>query len=107
MVGDRAYFVALPETSGKESISAVVYIHGWGGSGAGALRNAGMVSALLERGFAVIAPDGVPREGRRGRSWRFHPVTGQQEAEPRHCLLLLGPHWLKRVCRREICPGGI
>ena len=81
MVGDRAYFVALPETSGKESISAVVYIHGWGGSGAGALRNAGMVSAFLERGFAVIAPDGVPREGRRGRSWRFHPVTGQQEAE--------------------------
>ena len=81
MVGDRAYFAALPEPSGSDPVPAVVYIHGWGGSGAGALRNSGMVSAFLDRGYAVIAPDGVPREGRPGRSWRFHPVTGQQEAE--------------------------
>lgn len=81
MVGERAYFVALPETSSNKPTSAVVYIHGWGGSGAGALKNAGMVSAFLDRGYAVIAPDGVPREGRRGRSWRFHPSNEGQEDE--------------------------
>ena len=34
----------------------------------------GMVDTALERGYAVIAPDGVPREGRDGRSWNFHPL---------------------------------
>ena len=38
-------------------------------------------TAFLDRGYAVIAPDGVPRQGRNGRSWRFHPNTGQQEDE--------------------------
>ncbi|WP_247743989.1 alpha/beta fold hydrolase [Shimia sp. R9_3] len=79
-VGERAYYVALPEGQ-EQPAPAVVYIHGWGGSGKGALRNGGMVSAFLERGYAVIAPDGVPREGRSGRSWGFHPNSGRQLEE--------------------------
>jgi polyhydroxybutyrate depolymerase len=33
----------------------------------------GMIKALNARGYAVIAPDGTPREGRSGRGWSFHP----------------------------------
>lgn len=74
-VDGRDYYIALPDTPPE---GAVVYLHGWGGSGAGALRVSRMVDGYLDRGFAVIAPDGVPRAGRSGRSWRFHPSTGQQ-----------------------------
>ena len=81
MVGERAYFIAIPEGGTDGPTPAVVYIHGWGGSGAGALRNSGMTRSFNERGYAVIAPDGVPREGRSGRSWRFHPRSedGQRQ----------------------------
>ncbi|MBT0958360.1 alpha/beta fold hydrolase [Alphaproteobacteria bacterium KMM 3653] len=79
-VGDRAYYVAAPE-GGTQDGPAVVYIHGFGGSGAGALRNSGMVNDFLARGYTVIAPDGVVREGRNGRSWRFHPASGGQADE--------------------------
>ena len=64
-----AYHVVLAETPGP----AVVFLHGFGGSGAGSLRNTGMVDALVARGYAVIAPDGQPRAGRDGLSWDFHP----------------------------------
>lgn len=50
---------------------AVVFLHGWGGTGNGTMSNRGMVEALLARGYAVIAPDGQPREGRDGRGWGF------------------------------------
>ncbi|MCU0853366.1 MAG: prolyl oligopeptidase family serine peptidase [Rhodobacteraceae bacterium] len=79
--GDRAdactlpggsYHIVLPET-GPAAPPAVVFLHGYGGSGEGALRNAGMVDAFLARGYAVIAPDGQPRDGSQGLSWEFHP----------------------------------
>lgn len=66
-----SYHVALPE--GTAPHSAVVFLHGFGGSGDGALRNTAMVEVLLARGYAVIAPDGQPRPGQTGRSWDFHP----------------------------------
>ncbi|MEM8582519.1 MAG: alpha/beta fold hydrolase [Pseudomonadota bacterium] len=82
-LGERSYFVALPEdVSGP--LPAVVYIHGWGGSGEGALKNSGMVNGFLERGYAIVAPDGVPRRGRSGRSWRFHPLSEGQDEEIAH-----------------------
>jgi len=84
IVAERAYFIAMPE--GAQTPPAVMFIHGFGGSGAGALRNKAMVDAYLTRGFAVIAPDGQPREGRTGRSWNFHPRTGQQDAEISHLM---------------------
>ncbi|MEO0945927.1 MAG: alpha/beta fold hydrolase [Pseudomonadota bacterium] len=79
-VGDRAYYIAMPEDA-QGPYPAVVFIHGWGSSGSGALKNSGMVSAFNERGYAVIAPDGVPRQGRNGRSWGFHPRSGRQLEE--------------------------
>ena len=70
-LAEGTYHVALPETAGPHP--AVVFLHGWGGSGAGTLSNSGMVDPFLARGYAVIAPDGQPREGRPGRSWDFDP----------------------------------
>ena len=69
---DGTYHVVLPENAGPAT-PAVVVLHGFGGSGEGTLRNSGMVTAMLARGYAVIAPDGQPREGRQGLSWDFHP----------------------------------
>ncbi len=65
------YHIALPTTPGAHP--AVVFLHGWGGSGADTLRNSGMVNAFLARGYAVIAPDGQPRQGQPGRTWDFDP----------------------------------
>jgi polyhydroxybutyrate depolymerase len=52
---------------------AVLFLHGWGGDGEGALTNRGMVDALIARGYAVIAVDGTLRASGSGRSWAFHP----------------------------------
>lgn len=76
-VDDRAYYIATP-TGGDTPAPAIVFVHGFGGSGEGALNNARMVDAYLARGYAVIAPDGHSREGRNGRSWGFHPLSDQQ-----------------------------
>ncbi|NRA98319.1 MAG: prolyl oligopeptidase family serine peptidase [Rhodobacteraceae bacterium] len=82
-VDGRDYYVAMPEGA-DGPVPAVMYIHGWGGNGKGALRNTGMVDAFTARGYAVISPDGVPREGRNGRSWRFHPLNGEHPQEVAH-----------------------
>ncbi len=65
-----SYHAVLPAT-GDDAPPAVVFMHGWGGDGAGTLSNRGMVDALTARGYAVIALDGSPREGRNGRGWNF------------------------------------
>lgn len=65
------YHLMLPDGPGP--FPAVVFLHGYGGSGQGTLRNAGMVGPLLARGYAVVAPDGQAMPDRDGRSWDFHP----------------------------------
>ncbi|MEM7717569.1 MAG: alpha/beta fold hydrolase [Pseudomonadota bacterium] len=79
-IDDRAYFIAMPDDAAAP-VPAVVYIHGWGGSGNGALRNDAMVSSYLDRGYAVIAPNGMPRQNGGGRSWAFHPSSERQDAD--------------------------
>ena len=71
-VDGGAYFVALPENA-DGPVPAVFFIHGFGGSGDGALRVSGMLTTFLDRGYAVIAPNGMPRGNGRGLSWSFHP----------------------------------
>ncbi|MEM9342321.1 MAG: alpha/beta fold hydrolase [Pseudomonadota bacterium] len=79
-LGDRSYFVAMPEGA-QGPIPAVMFLHGWGSTGDGALRNSGMVHGFNQRGYAVIAPNGTPRQGRNGRSWGFHPSNPQQAVD--------------------------
>lgn len=67
-----SYHLLLPEGA-KDGIPAVMFLHGYGGEGASTLRNRPMVELILQRGYAVIAPDGQPRDRGTGRSWDFHP----------------------------------
>ncbi|MBA3909353.1 MAG: polyhydroxybutyrate depolymerase [Rhodobacter sp.] len=74
-----SYQLALPEGAGP--FPAVVFLHGYGGTGSGTMSNTGMVQTLLARGYAVIAPDGQAMThgdgddngGGNGRSWDFLP----------------------------------
>ncbi len=67
------YHIELPADP-AEGQPALMFLHGFGSSGEGTLRNRGMVDAALERGYAVIAPSGTEMEGRGGRRWSFHPA---------------------------------
>jgi polyhydroxybutyrate depolymerase len=71
-VENGTYHIVLPE--GRTGpIPAIVVLHGYGGEGAGTIRNTGMVNLMLARGYAVIAADGQKRENGGGRTWDFHP----------------------------------
>ncbi|MEM8956687.1 MAG: alpha/beta fold hydrolase [Pseudomonadota bacterium] len=67
-----SYHIALPaDASGP--LPAVLFLHGWGSSGGNAIGNGSISPPILERGYAFIAPDGVPRSNGNGRTWSFHP----------------------------------
>ena len=66
------YHIVLPEGA-TGTVPAIILLHGYGGEGLGTIRNKSMVNLMLGRGYAVIAPDGQPRENGEGRSWDFHP----------------------------------
>lgn len=57
------YHMALPD--GWQGGPAVMFLHGYGSSGAKVIANKGLVTALTARGYAVIAPSGLPwKEGK-------------------------------------------
>lgn len=66
-----SYHLKLPETENVKG--AILFLHGWGGAGSGTINNRRWVPVALEAGYAVIAPNGMPREGRSGGRWNFHP----------------------------------
>ncbi|WP_084066290.1 alpha/beta hydrolase family esterase [Marivita hallyeonensis] len=74
------YLIALPQ-DGSAPVPAVVFIHGFGGSGEGVMRNRGLVDAMVARGYAVIAPSGLKMSGRNGGSWSFHPERPRRRDE--------------------------
>ncbi len=76
------YHIALPDDA--QDVPLVLWLHGAGGSGAGALRNTGMVQQFLDRGYGFAAPDGLPRTtgNFQGRgSWSFLPQRPAQRDE--------------------------
>jgi len=74
-IEDGSYHIVLPAEAADraDGTPSLMFLHGWGASAEGTLGMRGMVEAALARGYAVIAPDGTPREGRTGRSWGFMP----------------------------------
>ncbi|WP_209313636.1 alpha/beta hydrolase family esterase [Jannaschia formosa] len=69
------YYIALPP-SPDGPVPAVVFLHGFGGSGEGTMRQRGMIEAITARGYAFLAPDGQPRPGRGGLRWDFRGEPG-------------------------------
>lgn len=55
------YHIALPE--GWEGGPAVIHLHGYGGSGTKVIANTGFVENFTRRGYALIAPTGMPWRG--------------------------------------------
>jgi polyhydroxybutyrate depolymerase len=76
-----SYNITLPTKSMEGPIPVVLHFHGYGGTGAGVVRNKGMMRPILDRGYAVIAPNGLVREGRNARSWSFIPNRPKQRDE--------------------------
>ncbi|MEO1490602.1 MAG: alpha/beta fold hydrolase [Pseudomonadota bacterium] len=50
------YRIAVPE--GVDAPPALLWLHGWGGSANGVMKNTGWIERLGARGYALIAPDG-------------------------------------------------
>ena len=75
------YHVAVPD--GADDVPLVLWLHGAGGSGAGALRNTAGVRRYLDRGYAFAAADGLARPGGDGTrtGWSFHPDRPAQRDE--------------------------
>lgn len=67
------YEIRLPEGAGP--FPAVIYLHGWGGKAAAVVRNGGMSTTFLSRGYAIIAPQGLPRLGRENANWAVSDGT--------------------------------
>lgn len=55
-VADGQYYIALPEGEGPAPV--VLWLHGFGGSGAATVRNENFVKGFTTRGYAVVLPDG-------------------------------------------------
>jgi polyhydroxybutyrate depolymerase len=68
-----SYHIALPEKPAVGRVPVVLHFHGAGGTGGAVIGNTGMIEPILERGYAVIAPNGLGREGRKGGFWSFIP----------------------------------
>ncbi|WP_299283656.1 alpha/beta fold hydrolase [uncultured Tateyamaria sp.] len=63
------YHIVLPDAAPR---GAIMFLHGFGGSGSGSVRH-GWVTDALAAGYAVVAPDGTLRDSGNGRRWWFHP----------------------------------
>ncbi|NRB32509.1 MAG: hypothetical protein HRU27_18115 [Rhizobiaceae bacterium] len=73
--GGTYYFAAPSEPESPEKRPVFVFFHGHSGSGAGVIRNKGLVRSLNKAGFVVVAPDGpeFTFNGRTTRGWAARP----------------------------------
>lgn len=72
------YYIALPEAPSADT-PVLVFLHGWGGAPKATLNNQRLVAPMLARGWAVIAPEGLRRDGTGPRSWNFYPGWGGRD----------------------------
>ena len=64
-----SYRLALPAQAAGP-VPALVFLHGWGGSSAGVMKNRAMLATLRARGYALIAPEGIPTSANRSqKNW--------------------------------------
>lgn len=73
------YYITLPDSVADAPV--VLFLHGFGGSGAGSMRQTAMIETMTRRGYAVIMPDGQPRDGAAGLRWDFRGVNADRRNE--------------------------
>ncbi|WP_052257725.1 alpha/beta fold hydrolase [Leisingera sp. ANG-DT] len=79
-IEEGQYQIVLPDPAGAEgAVPVVMFLHGYGGSSSSVLRNRTLVAGLTQRGYAVIAPEGLRRDGSGPQSWGFGPFTGGRD----------------------------
>ncbi len=80
-IEEGTYHIALPAEADAD-VPAVMFLHGYGSSGGNVMKNAGLVNSVLDRGYAMIAPDALPRGGPdRPTGWAFRGgFEGRDEA---------------------------
>ncbi len=80
-IPEGSYHIVLPETPAPGPIPAVIFLHGAGASGGAMLTMGDVAATITARGYAFIAPDGLPRPGR-GAGWSFRPGDTALRDEP-------------------------
>ncbi len=76
------YAIRLPNKSDGKPMPALLWFHGAGRSGPLVMKKTEMVAAFTERGYAVIAPNGLKRPNSRfGPGWSFLPFRKKQRDE--------------------------
>ncbi|MCR9254478.1 MAG: alpha/beta hydrolase-fold protein [Alphaproteobacteria bacterium] len=79
-VAGGTYHIALPDssrsTSSPDPVPALVFFHGYGGKAARLMDNGAMVQTVTERGYALIAPQGVKLPDRRATNWTVPNEAG-------------------------------
>ena len=102
-VASGTYHLALPEGA-EGPVPAVVFLHGWGSGGEAMVENMGLAEAVVARGYAFVAPDGLPRGGgRSGRTWAFHP----DRPAPRDEAAFLREVVADAAARHGVDPGRV
>lgn len=66
------YHLVLPEDPQEQS-PVVVFLHGFGSNGGNVIKNSRLLDPLLERGYAVIAPNATEGEPGGRKRWTFYP----------------------------------
>jgi len=70
-IPEGSYHARLPER--PEGAPAVVFLHGYGGNGGASVGRARVADPLLARGYAVVAPNGIPQRAGAPPGWGFFP----------------------------------
>ncbi|KIT15799.1 alpha/beta hydrolase family esterase [Jannaschia aquimarina] len=80
-IATGTYRIALPDNA-DIPVPAILFLHGFGGTGNGTLGMTATVEAITARGYAMIAPDGTEMDGRGGRRWSFLSARPADRDEP-------------------------
>ncbi len=76
--GEGDYRLSLPD--GEGPFPAVIALHGWGGRAGDLIASPAMAAPFLARGWAVIAPQGLPRRpGDAGGTWNSRGAAGTRD----------------------------
>ncbi|WP_254054534.1 PHB depolymerase family esterase [Roseovarius sp. EL26] len=78
-IAEGEYHIAVPERATKGNQPVVVFLHGYGSHGGNTINNENLIMPMLERGYVVIAPSGLPRENGPGSSWAFLPGDDRRD----------------------------